>query len=225
MCWTSSGWTVRQYQGKVAELHGLAPDPEVGRQVWLLLPTDTALVLGSTQTQAVAKKLDDETNPVAVQRRRSGGAAVLLSPTNSLWVDVVISQGDSLWNDDVHKAPMWLGHAWARALGLLGIVEVDVCDSYDPGRWGDLVCFASRGPGEVLVGNAKAVGISQRRSRLAARFQCLIYSHWSTDEVIASLAVAPEYAADLRDSLAFSVWSIGSDSDDLYRAFLDSLPS
>jgi hypothetical protein len=40
-----------------------------------------------------------------------------------------------------------------------------------------VVCFAGLGPGEVLCGE-KAVGISQRRVRTAARFQSVALLGW-----------------------------------------------
>jgi hypothetical protein len=41
------------------------------------------------------------------------------------------------------------------------------------------VCFASAAPGEVFVGDNKLVGISQRRNREGARFQCVLYRQWN----------------------------------------------
>ena len=47
----------------------------------------------------------------------------------------------------------------------------------DP-RSGGFVCFEGRGAGEVLVGEKKLVGISQRRTRAGSRFQCVWYRRW-----------------------------------------------
>ncbi|MCY4256917.1 MAG: hypothetical protein OXE04_01310 [bacterium] len=227
-----SPWTVRQIYGTVEELHALLPDPHTEREVWVLLPQNTSLVLGSTQPDEVtgpalagpALAGSAEVGP-AVVRRRSGGAAVLLSPNNSLWVDVVISPDDPLWHEDVSVAALWLGHVWAKTLGILGAVGVQVCDSYVAGRWGSLVCFASRGPGEVLVGGAKAVGISQRRTRTHARFQCLLYRQWLPEELIACLAVPSPQVAALQDDLAAAVWTVASDPREVLRTFLAALPT
>jgi hypothetical protein len=38
-----------------------------------------------------------------------------------------------------------------------------------------VVCFASVGPGEVVRGGSKVVGVSQRRTKDAARFQCTVF--------------------------------------------------
>jgi hypothetical protein len=40
--------------------------------------------------------------------------------------------------------------------------------------WTPMVCFAGLGPGEVTVDGAKVVGISQRRTRVGALFQCAV---------------------------------------------------
>ena len=40
--------------------------------------------------------------------------------------------------------------------------------------WSELVCFAGVGPGEVLLGAGKLVGLSQRRTRHGIRVQCLV---------------------------------------------------
>ena len=54
--------------------------------------------------------------------------------------------------------------------------------------WCPLVCFAGLGPGEVLRDGDKLVGISQRRSRAGARFQCAVHIRWSPSVLVALLA-------------------------------------
>ncbi len=56
------------------------------------------------------------------------------------------------------------------------------------GRWAELVCFAGIGPGEVLLGGRKLVGISQRRTRNGSRFQCMVHTRWSPDVLVDLLA-------------------------------------
>ena len=160
------GWTTRRLSGLVGELHDLRPDPDARRQVWLMAPLDTALVLGSAQSAEIAS--DRVSQEAVVVRRRSGGGAVMVVPDDSVWIDVVINRADPLWDDDVNRAPIWLGQVWAEALASLGLAHGEVLDRYQPGRWGRVACFASWGPGEVRVGEAKAVGISQRRTQNVA---------------------------------------------------------
>jgi hypothetical protein len=56
------------------------------------------------------------------------------------------------------------------------------------------VCFAGIGPGEVVTGDDKLVGISQRRSRAGARYQCAVHTTWSpqalVDLLLADIPVA-----------------------------------
>ncbi|HEX6785774.1 MAG TPA: hypothetical protein VF076_01140, partial [Acidimicrobiales bacterium] len=54
--------------------------------------------------------------------------------------------------------------------------------------WSPLVCFSGLGPGEVHAGGRKVVGISQRRTRGWARFQCAAYLRWDPDALVALLA-------------------------------------
>jgi hypothetical protein len=47
-----------------------------------------------------------------------------------------------------------------------------------------LVCFAALGPGEVSQGSTKLVGISQRRTRQGAKFQCIAYLRWDPTTIL-----------------------------------------
>jgi lipoate-protein ligase A len=58
------------------------------------------------------------------------------------------------------------------------------------------VCFAGVGPGEVLADDgAKLVGISQRRTRNWALFQCAVPLKWDAAPLIAVLGPSAEPAA------------------------------
>ena len=252
------GWTTHRLSGTVGELHGLDPDPDVSRQVWLMSPLDTALVLGSAQPVEVAGDQvvslghevasghqlvtghqvagshevasgegaagDLAADHPAVVRRRSGGGAVLVVPGDSVWIDMVIDRADPLWDDDINRAPMWLGRVWVAALAALGIAGGEVVDRYQPGIWGQLACFASRGPGEVVVDGAKAVGLSQRRTRTTARFQTLLYRHWAPEDLVARLTVLPAEIDDLRATLTGAARPVDASIDDIHTAFVASLP-
>ena len=65
--------------------------------------------------------------------------------------------------------------------------------------WSDLVCFAGLGAGEVTAAAPaadarppKLVGISQRRTRDGARFQCAVLHHWDPEPLLNVLALDPE---------------------------------
>ncbi|WP_419926553.1 lipoyl protein ligase domain-containing protein [Candidatus Poriferisocius sp.] len=216
------GWDTHRLSGSVGELHGRDPEPHASRQVWLMSPLDAALVLGSAQRAEFAA--GQSSGGLAVVRRRSGGGAVLLAPDDSVWIDVVIGRDDPLWEDDVNRAPLWLGKAWAAALASLGIAGGEVFPRYQPGRWGRLACFAGRGPGEVLVERAKAVGISQRRTRTTARFQTLVYRRWEPEKLVDCLAVPPGQLDEFRDAMSMTTWTVTALAEEIQAALVASLP-
>lgn len=112
-------------------------------------------------------------------RRRSGGGAVWLDPDACTWFDVFVPAGDPLWRTDIAEAFGWLGCRVAAAFQSLGVPASIWSGPYDAGPGDGLVCFASRGSGEVTVGDRKLVGISQRRTREGSRFQCVWYERFS----------------------------------------------
>ena len=151
------GLGVDRQVGSAAAFHQRAlPDP-VRRAVWWFEVERPALVLGSAQADAVVDRAAASAAGVDVVRRRSGGGAVLLTPGDVTWLDVVIPSDDRLWDDDVGRAFHWLGEAWAAALAAVGISSVAVHrGALRRGPWSDLVCFAGLGPGEVMVAGRKA---------------------------------------------------------------------
>lgn len=184
-------YAVTQTRGSAAEFHGrdIGDDPQPA--VWVFDVTRPALVLGSKQRGAgVADDPACAAAGVEVVRRRSGGGAVLLEPGRVVWFDVVVPAARlhaAGIGDDVVASMTWLGWHVASALAELG-VAVDVhrgpmaCSAWCP-----LVCFAGVGPGEIVVADAKLVGISQRRSRAGARFQCAVHTTWSPEALVALL--------------------------------------
>ncbi len=173
-------------------------------------------MLGSTQPASVVRPGAD----IEVVRRRSGGGAVLLVPGEVLWVDVVVPRHDALWDDDVGRATHWLGELWVRALAGCGVAGASVHTGAMVCRpWSKLVCFAGLGPGEVSIGERKAVGISQRRTRVGARFQCALYHRWDPAALVAVLA-DPRPSAD---ELAGSVAEIDVPLADVQAALLAEL--
>lgn len=169
-----AAWEVTTWSGPAAGLHGREVPVDGRRHVWVLEPGRPALVLGSTQPDTLVDAAVLAGRGIDRVRRRSGGGAVLLIPGRTLWVDVVVPRGDPLWDDDVTASFAWLGEAWRTALAAVG-VEGDVhAGPLERRRWGRLVCFAGVGAGEVVVGGRKVVGLSQRRTRDAARFQSVV---------------------------------------------------
>jgi lipoate-protein ligase A len=207
-------WQVEDVAGSATALH--ARDLPAMRTVWLFQPTRPALVLGSTQSPSIVRT----DAAVEVVRRRSGGGAVLLVPGEVLWVDVVVPRGDELWDDDVGRATHWLGAAWVGALEACGVAGATVHRGAMVCRpWSRLVCFAGLGPGEVTLGERKVVGISQRRTRTGARFQCAVYRRWDPARLVELLADPRPEASELADAVA----EVDVPLDDLAAAFLAQL--
>ena len=172
-------WGRHDWTGTAADFHAMELPAE--RALWWCQVQDPTVILGSTQT------VDDVDQNIAVEsgllvsRRRSGGGAVFVHPTDSVWVDITISRNDPLWKDDVVQSMLWLGDLFVEALSPWVQAQV-YRDSFSTGVDGRVVCFASSSPGEVFVGTNKLVGISQRRSRDGARFQCVLYRQWQPAE-------------------------------------------
>jgi lipoate-protein ligase A len=210
-------WEVQRYRESAASFHARElPSPAV-RSVWVCEPTGPALVLGSAQRDDVVDRAACERAHVDVVRRRSGGGAVLVVPGDLLWLDVVVPADDPLWEIDVARAFLWLGEAWAAAVG--GEVHTGGLVTT---RWSPLVCFAGVGTGEVLQAGAKVVGLSQRRTREAARFQCAALRRWDPPALLDLLVVddRDQAASDLARVAA----GIDREPDAMLTAFLAQLP-
>ena len=95
-----------------------------------------------------------------------------------------VSDGEA--DDDVGRATHWLGDVWGRAIGDESVVHRGPMRRTE---WSDVVCFAGLGPGEVTVDGRKVVGISQRRTRDAARFQCVAYERWDPEPLLTLMGI------------------------------------
>ena len=190
--------------------------------MWVFEVDRPAVVLGSTQPEQTIDLQRAAALGIDVVRRRSGGGAVLLEPGDALWIDVILPAADPLWVEDVGRAAWWLGEAWAAALEVCGTTGAEVHRSrLVTTRWSPVVCFAGLGPGEVTVAGRKAVGISQRRTRDAARFQCAVIHRWDPAELVSILA-DPRPTAE---ELAELVHEVPAAHDVLLAALLAALPA
>lgn len=209
-------WTVVSSHGDAGAFH--STDPVAGRSATFHTVERPTLVLGSAQSDnavdlRVAGALD-----VDVVRRRSGGGAVLLVPGEFVWLDLVIPASDPLWLTDVALAMVWVGLLWQRALAQLNVAGEVHRAGLVTTEWSRQVCFAGVGTGEVMDGNSKLVGISQRRTREYARFQSMCHLHWRP-ELVAALVAAPRPPAG---DIAGAARSAGVDRDQL-RSTLEQL--
>lgn len=217
-------------RGEAADLHGRQVDWG-RRSVTFCDVTRPAIVLGSTQP--VADVDDDAVGSagVSIARRRSGGGAVLVEPGRVVWADVVVPAADPLWEADVGRAVWWLGEAWARALASLGVAGAGVSvhrGALVSSQWSSMICFAGLGPGEVCVGGAKVVGISQRRVRDGALFQCAVPLLWDPAVLAGLVVLDPASRATLEveaDTFACGLTDlVGATADQVEHAFVSHLP-
>ncbi len=150
---------------------------------------------------------------VSVLRRRSGGSAVLLRGADPLWVELWIPSCDRLFDRDVRRASERVGEWWAAALRSMGASRVQVHrGAAVPGDGSDWSCFAGLGPGEVLSGRRKLVGLAQWRCRQGALFQCAVHVHWDAGRLAGVLALDPERRRTL--AAAWSEAATGLDGVD-----------
>ncbi len=218
---------VHRSTGPASVLHPRPLPDVVERAVHVLEVDRPALVLGSTQADQVADGDACAAAAVEVVWRRSGGGAVLLDPGAVVWLDVELPRDDLLWDDDVGRAAWWVGDAVAAALRDLGVPSPTVHRGrLERGRWGDLVCFAGLGPGEVTVGagGPKVAGLSQRRTRAGARLQCAVPLAWDPGRLASLLALDAARRYDLAVDLAAAVHAVAADPADVAAAVLARLP-
>lgn len=211
-------------QGDIDAFHARPIPPDLDEaEIWSFQPGGRALVLGSAQQHSTADLAATTAAGVAVVRRRSGGGAVYVAPARSVWVDVVLPPHDRRWSKDVRDATFWLGGAWQRALDGLGLETRLHRGGLEQTPWGRLVCFAALGPGEVLVGDRKVVGISQRRTRDGARFQCIAYDRWDPADVLELLDLTDEDRRDAAADLAERATGVGERLEELRSAVVAEL--
>lgn len=171
-------------KGDAGALHDRPISPVASVEV--LEIDQSAVVLGSTQSFDVVDAARATELGFVVVRRRSGGGVVVLQRGDHAWIDVTVPRGHRLWSDDVERATWWLGEVWCEVLTEADprhrwAVHQEKLVASAPER---VVCFASVGPGEVVQlsdPSRKVVGVSQRRTKDAARFQCTVFRNIDLD--------------------------------------------
>jgi len=215
---------LKEFNEPVADFHARQiPSGLHEAEVWHYTPPRPALVLGSGQQETTADAEAAARAGVDVVRRRSGGGAVYVAPERCLWFDVVLPKHDRRWEDNVRMSPIWLGEIWLAALAEVGIAGELYSNALEKTPWGRLVCFAAMGPGEVLVDGRKVVGISQRRTREGARFQCIAYDRWDPRDVLDLLRLSDADRAQTSAELAEVAVGVGERLADLEDAVLSEL--
>lgn len=199
-----SGWFIERHVGSTQALHDSEPD-FARRLVRVNQIESPSLVLGSTQSRDLIDVALCEARGVEVAQRHSGGGVVSMQPGAQCWIDVFIPADDPLWVDDVTHSALWLGECWARVASAYGWNESTVHTGAisDP-VLSRLVCFAALGAGELSQGSTKLVGVSQRRTRHGAKFQCIAYLDWDPAPILEIVDLGP-LAAEVETALVDGV--------------------
>ena len=166
------------------------------------------MVLGSTQN-ATQYLVDFCTaNSLNLVKRASGGTGVILRRAQVIWIDVGLPSKDPLLEQDLSRSFHFLALAWLDALKSVGIVQGQIHAgkmrrSLDFSQ----VCFAGVGPGEILVGERKLVGMAQRRSEHGAYFHTMAYLEFPMDLTYRAFVDSPTTPLE---SLRLSVTDIAT---------------
>ena len=178
-----SSWRFIHLRDSAEAVH--ARELPAERAIWQASISESAVVLGSKQNLDIVNQTSCQKDDISVVHRRSGGGVVVLQADAHLWIDFVVPRDDELWRDDVGESMWWVGELWADALAMCEIADRDQLrvqrGGLERSSLSDLVCFGGLGPGEVTLHGEKVVGISQRRTREMARFQCVVHQRWSPD--------------------------------------------
>jgi len=192
----------RAFSGSVAELHALAmpsaaaPTHNDGPELWHMHPTERAIAMGSSQKP---EDFDVTGARIALAPRRSGGGAVFIEPTQTVWADLVAPRSSPWWSSELSENFLLVGRVWQDALAGLG-VETTLCvDAPVKSDASRHACWAGAGWGELLIGESKVVGLSQRRTRWGVRVQAMAVLDSSSARVAAFLP------ATVRDEVAAAI--------------------
>ncbi|MSX76486.1 MAG: hypothetical protein F2738_00425 [Actinobacteria bacterium] len=192
----------------------------------LFTPVQPAIILGSTQERSLINEKACLANKIEIVKRRSGGGIVFLAEDSTIWIDVEIPREHSLWLKDVGDSSLWLGEVFKKELSELCDVKLELHrDALIKTAWSSLICFAGRGPGEVFSQDGrKVVGISQRRTRDWARFQCAISLQWKPELLLELLNEPRPTISDIENcgsNLSLDSAAVATKMTDAIRFALD----
>jgi len=216
---------VTRHVGTAAELHAL-PMPTDGTavQMWHMAPTGRAVVMGSAQKPEQFRHERLVTDQVELGGRRSGGGAVYIDPLGVAWVDVLVPASSALYSRDLVEMFERVGRLWHDALGRCGIeaamFEAGAAAPSSRSESARLACWAGIGWGELVLGSAKIIGLSQRRTRWGARVQGMAVLNASAGLVVDYLDVDDAVADQLRAAIGPAV-ELSVSSDDVIAALTE----
>lgn len=182
--------TIDEWRAPAAELHQRR-EAAADVEIVVMVPERPAMVFGSAQRGAATTTPHEW--PEAIDRvvRSSGGGAVFVDPARSVWIDLFVSRRVVAIPDDVVTSMLTAGRWWADAVASCGVSGAWVYDGAMMHGATPEVCFSGRGPGEVMVGENKLVGLSQRRTRHSVRIQGQFHVVDPTDITHGILGLGP----------------------------------
>jgi lipoate-protein ligase A len=162
-----------------------------------------AVVLGSAQPEASISRERCRRDGLAVERRRSGGGAVLCDP-DFLEVDLLVPVAAVPGGTDVTESYRPWGEAWLAGLEALGVrgrlATIEEAREQDARRRAvaRAACWAGLSPYEVVAGApaGKLVGFSQRRRRGILLLQAGIACRGGQDRLLPYLVLDDEDRLD-----------------------------
>lgn len=193
---------VREFTASVEELHAI-PMPTQGdtAELWVMRPSAPAVAMGSSQRPDQFDLDRLRTDGVQLASRRSGGGAVFVDPSVTVWIDVVAPRSSPLYSAELTENFLLVGRCWQTAFASLGISTELCIESGARSVESTLACWAGLGWGELTVGDAKVVGLSQRRTRWGSRVQAMAVLDRSSARV-ADYLIDSDERANLSASIA-----------------------
>jgi lipoate-protein ligase A len=209
---------IHTFSGSAKTFHDRNPEFDSGIEIVVCEVERPALVLGSRQDPEILDLACGVEQGWDVVRRRSGGTLVHLIPGEVVWVDLLLAASHPAFTSDLRASMLWMGYQWLavfEALGqpvspvtattnsvssgaaVSGVIEV-FGGAVERSAWADLLCFGGLGPGEVTLGGAKLVGVSQRRTRSGAWFQMAVHRRFEVEDLDGLWAVNTPPVEDLR---------------------------
>jgi lipoate---protein ligase len=197
-----------------------------------------AVVVGLGLRHRLAEIVDLErcaASQVEVLVRRAGGGAVLVAPDAMLCGAMCVALPHPLVGDDLTASYRWLGDHLALSLGARRVEIEEARDDVRRLKSADnplsrlllSTCYGALSPHEVILGEAKLVGLAQVRRRHAALFQVGILLR-DQSPLADLLVVSDEHAREeLTAALRSRTIGSGLDPDELLqrlRQFCPGMP-
>jgi lipoate---protein ligase len=204
----------QQYHIDLSEQLLMTASPEEPATLYWSQAKPAGLVLGFSQKQSILNQSTVTTQSLPIYHRRAGGTAVLVGP-GLLSLDVLLPAGHPLILPDIVESYRWLGTAWVKTLGRMGVETrlVSPQEAYakqallkqEASRKGESIlsraCFGLLSSYEVIAEKRKVVGLDMIRRRTGSLLQAGLLLKWETEQLVELLGHTAEEQAILREGL------------------------